>query len=64
MSALTRYIPSNTFNSYDRDFDCDAATFRQDFGRSAFCSADYSVSCMGPCLSCVDGNYAYACTYE
>ena len=53
------------------DFDCDAdvdgsdaATFRQDFGRSTFCSADYSVSCMGACLSCVDGIYAYTCIYD
>lgn len=55
----------------DGDFECDgdvdgtdAAQFKNGFGRSCFSSADYSASCMGACLSCVDGIYAYTCSYE
>lgn len=55
----------------DGDFDCDtdvdgsdAATFKQGFGRGALCSSDYSASCYMPCFTCVDGVYAYTCTYE
>ena len=53
------------------DFECDcdvdgtdAAQFKNGFGSGVFCFADYSASCMGACLSCIDGIYAYTCNYE
>ena len=68
----SQYVnPCTNESLCDGDFECDcdvdgtdAAQFKKGFGRSCFSSTDYSASCAGACLSCVDGIYAYTCTYE